>query len=214
MRDGGPGPIQDLDAPTCLFLPHSKAPSQNPSGLSRRRLTPGLLPHKGKEAELTTSAAKGGLLFLVRGSAVTLGPTSHKTITEMGWDGGETWRGWGWGPALGVWISRWVKDWSCLLIQIQDPHSGNTAPKTTWSWEAGRPPSYDWLRPKPRHQAWRTGPLTQGTSQPCPQTQSTQPHAETCRTITGHFTGLLTLEQGVTLPSGSLWWGPLPDHLI
>ena len=64
--------------------PPPKAPSQNPSGLSQRRLTPGLLPTKGKEAELTTSAAKGGLLFLVRGSAVTLGPISHKTITEMG----------------------------------------------------------------------------------------------------------------------------------
>ena len=89
-RDGGPGPIQDLDAPAGLFLPHPKAPSQNPSGVSQRRLTPGLLPHKGKEAELTTSAAKGGLLFLVRGPAVTLGPTSHKTITEMRGDGGET----------------------------------------------------------------------------------------------------------------------------
>ena len=99
------------------------------------------------------------------------------------------------------------------LTLFADPDSGpsgNTAQKTTWSREAGGPPSYDWLRPKPRHQAWRTGPLTQGTSQPCSQSQPTRPHAETCRTITRLIIGLLTLEQGTTLPSGSLWWGPPP----
>ena len=64
-------------SPTCSL----RAPSPKPQGWSQGRQ--GLLAHRGKEAELTTSTAVGGLLFLVRGSALTLGPTSHKTITEM-----------------------------------------------------------------------------------------------------------------------------------
>lgn len=58
--------------------------SQNPLGVEPKETPTPVYPgHKGKEAEMTTFTAKGGLFFLVRGSVVTLGPTSHKTISRM-----------------------------------------------------------------------------------------------------------------------------------
>lgn len=55
--------------------PHGLEPKGTPASISTH-------PHNRK-AEVGTSAANGGLPLPPRGSAVTLGPTSHKATTCM-----------------------------------------------------------------------------------------------------------------------------------